>query len=50
MVFPDHLKSHYQSYTQEDMSNLLSHIGFDIVFKNIKTGILERIDQLENSH
>ena len=48
--FPEHLKGHYQSYTQADIGSLLSHPQFNIMFKNVKTGVTKYIDWLENLH
>ena len=36
--FPEHLKKHYQSYTQADISSLRS-AGYDHDFKDIKAGM-----------
>ena len=36
--FPEHLKKHYQSYTQADISSLRS-AGYDNDFKDIKAGM-----------
>jgi len=48
--FPEHLKGHYQSYTQADIGNLRSHPQFDIMFKDVKIGVTEYINWLENLH
>ena len=48
--FPEHLKGHYQSYTQADIGNLRSHLPFDFACKDVKTGVTEYINWLENLH
>ncbi|WP_428357014.1 ADP-glyceromanno-heptose 6-epimerase [Methyloprofundus sp.] len=38
ILFPEHLKGSYQSYTQADMSKLLS-AGYDAPFKTVQQGV-----------
>ncbi len=46
--FPDHLKGHYQSYTQADISKLRA-IGCDHVFKTVQEGVKAYLD-IMNAH
>ena len=43
--FPDHLKGHYQSFTEADMSPLLE-LGYDQTFKTVKEGVKHYLDWL----
>ncbi len=44
--FPEHLKGHYQSYTEANLDQL-REIGCDVHFKNVKTGVTEYMNWLE---
>ncbi len=43
--FPDHLKGHYQSFTEADLSALRA-IGYDGAFMNVEQGINAYMDRL----
>lgn len=43
--FPEHLKGHYQSYTQANLSQLRAK-GCDITFKTVEQGVKEYLDCL----
>ena len=43
--FPDHLKGHYQSYTQADISKL-REAGYDQAFKTVAEGVKDYLDKL----
>lgn len=41
--FPEHLKGHYQSYTQADIT-LLRDVGCDVSFKSVEEGVKAYLD------
>lgn len=43
--FPDHLKGHYQSYTQADLTKL-RHAGCDIKFHDVASGVAKYLEWL----
>ncbi|MCF6767701.1 ADP-glyceromanno-heptose 6-epimerase [Thiotrichales bacterium 19S11-10] len=43
--FPEHLKGHYQSFTQADITKLRS-VGYDKSFKTVEEGVTEYLDWL----
>ncbi|MCK5876439.1 MAG: ADP-glyceromanno-heptose 6-epimerase [Candidatus Marithrix sp.] len=43
--FPDHLKGHYQSFTQADISNLID-IGYNQSFRIVEEGVKNYLDWL----
>lgn len=43
--FPDHLKNHYQSFTQADISKLKA-IGYDLPFHTVAEGVKKYLDWL----
>lgn len=45
--FPEHLKGHYQSFTQADLSNLRA-TGCDVQFKSVKEGVKEYLTWLSS--
>ena len=45
--FPDHLKGSYQSFTQADMSALIT-AGYSQPFKDVQTGVKLYLDQLNS--
>lgn len=47
--FPDHLKGHYQSYTQADISHLRS-VGCDVQFKSVEEGVKAYLDVINPAH
>ncbi|WP_119344524.1 ADP-glyceromanno-heptose 6-epimerase [Facilibium subflavum] len=46
--FPEHLKGHYQSYTQANLDKL-RQAGCDIDFKDVKAGVTEYLQWLERN-
>ena len=44
--FPDHLKGHYQSYTEANLDKL-REIGCDTNFRDVQTGVTEYLQWLE---
>lgn len=46
--FPDHLKGHYQSFTEADITNLRA-LGYDGEFKDVATGVKEYLDWMQKS-
>ncbi len=46
--FPEHLKGHYQSYTQADIS-LLRSVGYTCEFKTVEQGVKDYLNQNENT-
>lgn len=47
--FPDHLKGHYQSYTQADIG-LLRQAGCDLSFKSVEQGVKAYLDAINPEH
>lgn len=47
--FPDHLRGHYQCFTQADLTQLRS-VGCDIAFKDVQQGVTEYLKWLEKYH
>ena len=47
--FPEHLKGHYQSYTQADLTHLRS-VGCEKTFKNVEEGVAEYIRWLQDNN
>ncbi|WP_100551228.1 ADP-glyceromanno-heptose 6-epimerase [Caedibacter taeniospiralis] len=46
--FPDHLKGHYQSYTEANLDKL-RETGCDVGFRDVKTGVTEYLHWLEKN-
>ncbi|MFZ9035490.1 MAG: ADP-glyceromanno-heptose 6-epimerase [Francisellaceae bacterium] len=44
--FPEHLKGHYQSFTEADLTKLRA-VGCDVVFRDVKTGVKDYFNWLE---
>jgi ADP-L-glycero-D-manno-heptose 6-epimerase len=47
--FPEHLKNHYQSFTEADMS-LLIQVGYDKSFHTVQEGVTKYLDILEENN
>ncbi len=47
--FPDHLRGHYQSFTEADLTNL-RNIGYPHPFKTVEEGVTDYLNWLNSTH
>ncbi len=47
IAFPEHLRKHYQSFTEADISNL-RYAGYEAPFHSVESGVKKYLDWLEN--
>lgn len=47
IAFPEHLRKHYQSFTEADIANL-RYAGYDAPFHSVESGVEKYLDWLEN--